>query len=284
LKRMAENPAFNPSDNGRRQEAMMALGKLKEASAGDNMVSKLDNAFDGDAAYKALVEMGSVAENSVIKHFNHPNGGARDKARNLLKSYNTSGDKIMTQCVADLDAADNNRRNAAVQWFASAPVDAKRRSEVARALNKSIPNANFFFEKDLAKVLENWGTADNVPPLVQRLQNNKTGNDEVIRALGKIRDPNGIKAIAQSMSNFFNQGAAKAVLKDIGPAAEPALVEAMNTTADGNTRRMYVNTLGEMGTMQSLVALNQIGVRFQQDKNFVGEVQRAMKSIQGRGK
>jgi hypothetical protein len=284
LKRMAENPAFNPSDNDRRQQSMLTLGRLKEGSAAELIVSKLDNAFDGDAAYKALVEMGPVAEGAVIKVFNHPNGGARDKARGLLKAYNTAADKIMGQCIADLDAADNNRRNGAVQWFASVPVEEKRRAEVARALNKAIPNANFFFEKDLAKVLETWGTAENVPALVQRLQTNKTGNDEVIRALGKIRDPNGIKAIAQSMSNFFNQGAAKAVLKDIGPAAEPALVEAMNMTADNNARRMYVNTLGEMGTGQSLVALNQIAFRFQQDKGFVGDVQRAMKAIQARGK
>jgi hypothetical protein len=285
LKKMAENPAFNPSDNERRQQSMLTLGRLKEASAAELILSKLDNAFDGDAAFKAMVEMGPVGENAVLKCFNHPNGGARDRARKLVKGYNTATDKIMTQCIADLDAADNNRRNSAVQWFAGASVDAKRRPEVARALNKSIPQANFFFEKDLAKVLETWGTAENVPPLVQRLQANKTGNDDVIRVLGKLRDPSGIKAIAQSMTNFFNQGAAKAALKEIGPTAEPAIVEAMNlAAADANNRRMYVNTLGEIGTMQSVPALTQIAFRFQQDKGFVNDVQRAIKSIQSRGK
>jgi HEAT repeat protein len=279
---VVDKTRFTVWDNRYRQDAMKALAKLKDPRGAEPIVAKLGNGFDGEVAYKALTEMGPVAEGAVLKYFNARDG--RDRARNLVKAYNTKTDTIMTQCIADLDSADNDRRNNAVQWFANTPVDAKRRSDVARALNKSIPKANFFFEKDLAKVIETWGTADNVPVLVQRLQANKTGNDDVIRVLGKLRDPNGVKAIVQSMSNFFNQGAAKAALKEIGPTAEPPIVEAMNMTGDANVRRMYVGTLGEIGTMQSIPALTQVAFRFQQDKGFVNDVQRAIKSIQSRGK
>ena len=279
---VVDKTRFTVWDNNYRQNAMKTLAKLKDSRGADPIAAKLGNAFDGETAYKALTDMGPVAEGAVLKYFNARDG--RDRARNLLKTYNTKSDVIMTQCIADLESGDNDRRNNAVQWFASTPVDAKRRSEVARALNKGIPETNFFFQRDMVKVLETWGTAENVPPLVQRLQANKTGNDDVIRVLGKLRDPNGVKAIVQSMSNFFNQGAAKAALKEIGLAAEPPIVEAMIMTADNNVRRMYVTTLGEIGTMQSIPALMQIAFRFQQDKGFVGEVQRAIKSIQGRGK
>ncbi len=269
-------------DERYRQDAMKTLGKLKDAHGAEVVAARLGNFFQGETANTALIEMGPAAEPAVLKYINARDG--RDRARNLLKTYNTKPDAILTQCITDLDSGDNDRRNNAVQWFASTPVDAKRRSEVARALNKGIPNANFFFQRDMVKVLETWGTAENVPPLVQRLQANKTGNDDVIRVLGKLRDPNGVRAIVQSMSNNFNQGAAKAALKEIGPAAEPLVVEAMIMTNDNNVRRMYVNTLGESGTMQCIQPLVQIAVRFQQDKSFVNDVQRAVKSIQGRGK
>lgn len=286
LKRLAENTAFNPSDNSRRQEAMLALGRLKEGSAADNIASKLGNAFDGDTAYRALVEMGSVAEGSVLKRFNDPNGGGRQQARDLLKAYNTSADKILTQCVADLDAADNNRRNAAVQWFASAPVDEKRRSEVARALNKSIPKANFFFEKDLAKVIETWGTAENVPALVKRLDANKTfGDGDAIRILGKLKHPDGLKAIARAMAIFHVEAAAKAALKEAGPDAEPAVVEALLATKDNRARGAYVNFLGEIGTIKvGAAAINQVALANPQDRFLMISCQQALKSIQDRGK
>jgi hypothetical protein len=285
LKRMAENNAFNPSDNDRRQQSMLALGRLKEASAAENIASKLGNAFDGDTANKALIDMGPVAEPAVLKSFNHPDGRTRDVARALIIRYNTSAQAILTQCVSDLNANDNNRRSAAVHWLAGAPVDANRKSEVARALNKTIPTANFFFDKDLAKVLEKWGTADNVPTLIQRLEANQTGNDEVIRALGKIRDPNGIKAIAKSYSNFFNQGAARTALLEVGPAlANPALVEAMNTTIDAKARVAYIKGLGEVGTRQTIPAITQIAARSPQDFFLQNEAKRAVFSINARGK
>ncbi|HZZ81907.1 MAG TPA: hypothetical protein VFE62_25635 [Gemmataceae bacterium] len=284
LKRMAENTAFNPSDNGRRQEAMLALGRLKEPSAVDNIVSKLDNAFDGDAANRALTAMGTVAEPAVLKLYNHPNGGARDRARNLLKAYGTPPDKILTQCIADLGSDDGNRRGGAVQYLANATVDQKRRPEVAKALNKSIANVNFFFEKDFAKLIETWGTSENVPPLIQRLERPQ-GDRDAIRILGKLKDVNGTKAIARAMGNFFMEGECKAALKEYGPNAEPFVVEAMFMAKDNRARGPYVRYLGENGTLRiGGVALNQLAFQNQQDRGFQLQLQQAFKQIQARGR
>jgi hypothetical protein len=285
LKRLAENPAFTPWDNERRQKAMVALGKMKEISAAEIIAAKLGNAFDGGAAMQALTEMGPGAEGVILKHFNHPDGRTRDQARILTTTYKTRNESILAQTIADLDSADANRRNAAVQWIANAPVEAKKRADVARALNKSVPSANFFFEKDLVKALETWGTSENVPALALRVHANQTGDRDAIRILGKIRDPNGLKEIAKSMSNFFNQGPGREALRDAGPAAEPAVIEAMFATADANLRRTYVSLLGEIGTRAvGVQALNTIVQRNPQDVQLRNAAQSAGQAINLRGK
>ena len=261
---------------------MKLLGKFKDVRGADAGWA-LDG-FDREAAVSALTEMGLIAEKSVLplqssRQFPNAAGGKRASF-----AYNTLGSNI--------DAVHrrprfgrHSRRNGAVNWFAMAPVDQKRKADVSRALNKAIPNANFFFDKDLAKVLEIWGTSENVPALTQRLNTNKTGNDEVIRALGKIRDPKGIQAVADSMSNFFNERAAKEVLKEVGAPAEPAVVNAMKAAPDTRARRAYVNLLGEMGTRNvSLPALQMLAFANQNDRFLLNEIANAQKAIIARGK
>lgn len=251
---VVEKTPFTVWDNAYRQNAMKLLGKMKDARGADCLAGKLGNAFDGEVANSALIEMGSVAEPALIKMFNARDG--RDRVRALLKTYNTSSDKIITQCIADFEGQDKDRSNNALQYFMNTPIDAKQRPQVAAALVKKL-NAN---------------------------AGNQFGSGDIIKALAKVPDPEGTKAIVRSMTNFFNQGPAKNALKEIGPTAEPFIVEAMNMAADNNARKVYVNTLGEMGTTQSVPALNQIAMRFLQDRGFVNDVQRAIKSIQARGK
>lgn len=284
LGNVAEKTRFTVWDNRYREDAMKTLGKMKDPRGADALIKNLGNHFFGGGASNALREMGPVAEPAVLKIFNSPDGKQRSEARKLIQAYNTRNDLIVGQCIVDLNSDDNNRRNGAVNWFTTAPVEAKRKQEVARALNKAIPNANFFFEKDLIKALEVWGTADNVPPLVQRLEANKTGNNEVIHILGKIRDINGMKAVAKSMGNFFNQGEAKKVLREYGPGAEALVVEQMNITLDGQARRAYVQFLGEIGTRNSLPSLQQLAFRNQQDRILQNDIQAATKAIAARGK
>jgi len=282
---VVEKTRFTVWDNRYKEDAMKKLGKLKDPRGVDVVAKQLGNAFFGNGAAAALTEMGTVAEPTLLKSYNHPDGNARNEVRRILLNLKTNPDSIMTQCIADLDSADNNRRNAAVQYFATTPVDAKRRPEVAKGLNKNLLTANFFFEKDLIKVLETWGTADNVPTLVQRLEANKTGNNETIQILAKIRDPNGMKAVAKSMSNFFNQGEAKKALKEYGAGAEVLVIEQMNLAQDAQAKKAYVQFLGEIGTRAvSLPALQQLAFRNQQDRFLVMDIATAQKTIFARGK
>jgi hypothetical protein len=88
------------------------------------------------------------------------------------------------------------------------------------------------------------------------------------------------------MSNPFYQGHAKAALKDAGPASEPFVVDAMKQANDINVCRMYVQTLGEMGTKQSIPQIQAVPARFlPNQQNLIRfDCERAVLAIQARGK
>jgi hypothetical protein len=189
----------------------------------------------------------------------------------------------MTQSLIDLESADANRRSAALQWLANSPVDEKRRPEVSRALNKSLDHPDCLRNGDLVKSLENWCTTANVAKLADILNQSQFGNGPAIRILGKLRDPDGIKAVAKGLGNPFNQHEAKKVLKENPVIAEPAVIELLNTTNDNRARQECVRLLGEIGTKNaSGPALQQLAARFPQDRLLGIFVQQSMKAISAR--
>ena len=93
----------------------------------------------------------------------------------------------------------------------------KRKTDVSRALNRSIENEGSFNNRDLVVALENWGTSENVVKLAQILDRAGLGRSDVIRILGKIRDPNGLKAVARRINNFFDKAEVQRVLRNAAP-------------------------------------------------------------------
>ena len=204
----------------------------------------------------------------------------------------TASPSPRTGATASLGAGGVNRSSCSLircrgrsAALANSPVDAKRRAEVARGLNKDLDKANLFFDKDLVKALETWGTSDNVPGLSQHLEKNGPGNREAVRILGKIRDANAIKAIAKAMNNFAIAGEARNVLKEVGSMAEPAVIEVMAGTNDNRARQDCIRLLGEIGTRNvSGPALQFLAGRFPQDRFLLTTIQQAQAAILARGK
>lgn len=282
---IVDKTRFTVWDNQYRQTAMKALGQFKDARGAEALTRKLGNAFDGQVASEALIEMGPAAESALLKCFNHPDQNARNDARRILQRLNTRQDLLLTQSIADLDSPDNGRRNSAVQWFGTTPVDAQRRADVARALNRAIAKVNLAADRDLLKAVETWGTSENVPTIIQMLDQNRSAGD-CIRILGKIRDPQGTKAIARSLGNFFHENAAKEALRAIGTAeAEPAVIEALKATFDNQARVRYIAFLGEIGTLgRSDPELIQLSQRFPMDFFLNNAIKNARAQIQQRKK
>jgi HEAT repeat protein len=272
-------------DNVYRHNAMRALGRLKDPRGAEVLAKKLDDFFDRGVASEALAELGAGAEKAVVPFLNHPGPfGTREAARKLLKGYNTRDDLLLTQCLIDLDSTEGERKTAAVQWIALTNVDAKRRPEIARGLNKAIQNEGSLRNQDLRTAIEKWATTDTVGKLIQILDQEKLGGHETIRLLGKLGDANGVKAIARQVGNFFNGNEAKAALKNAGPRAEPAVVEVMTTTQDGRVRTECARFLGEIGTRGSIQALTFTAQRFAQDVQLRNAAQQSIAAINGRGK
>jgi hypothetical protein len=271
--------------NRYRHEAMKLLAQFKDARGAEPIAKRLSGIFDGQSPYEALIEMGPVAESAVLRYFNDPDGRKREAARRILQAYKTRNEVLLNACLTDLDGPDANRRGGALQWFAKSPVDAKRQPEVARAINKCLDHPDCLRNGDLVATLQNWATTENVPKLAQILDQSRFGNAVAIRILGKLRDPEGIKAVARSMGNFFNQQEARNALKECGSTAEPAVIEAMNATSDGRARMEYVRLLGEIGTRKlGGAALQQLASRFQQDRFLNQVIQQSLKAINDRGK
>jgi HEAT repeat protein len=279
------------NDNQRRQQAIQTLGKLKAVAAAEVIANRLQDFFVRQAAADALKEIGPPAQKAVLKFYNHPDGGVRGLVRNILQGQNISASVFLGQSLTDLESPDQRVRSAALQWFAENPADPQRKLEVSRALNKPLETDGNLRSQYLAKALENWGTSENVPRLIGILEAAKLRRADVVVILGKIGDPNGLKAVARRISNFFDAGEVQRVLKECGSAAEPAVIEVMTNTPDGRTRTDCARVLGDIGTrnvsgqaLQNMLLRMQQLPQVQQDRQFMATAQFALQTINNRGK
>ena len=271
--------------NTYRHEAMKLLAKFKDARGAESVANRLASPFERNNATAILIEMGPIAERAVLKYFNHPDHNIRGSARKILQTYNTRDEMLFAICLADLDGTDVNRRAGALQWLAKSPVDDKRKSEVSKSLNKLLDQPDSLRNGDLVATLENWGTNENVLKLTQILDQSRFGNPAAIRILGKMRDPDGIKAIARAIANPLNHGEARRVLKEVGPLAEPAVIDVLTATNDIRTRLECIRLLGEIGTAKvSGTALQQLAQRSPQDRFLLQNIQQAQMAINARDK
>ncbi len=282
LIRLAENSKFTVWDNRYRQEAMRILAKLKEPRGIPAIAKRVENHFDRGVALQALEEFGPAAQSEVLKLMNHPDGGARQAARQLLVKFNTPEGAKLTQAIADLGVQNPQQRDAAANYLTTAPVDAARRSEVSVALNKALGNLNGpFINGDLFRAVEKWHTPVNVPVLALMVETNRPGSREAMQALGKMRTPESMKVVAKQLGKSFE---AFGSLREAGPAAEPAVIEVLGTTLDQRVRMDCVRLLGDIGTRNggSLLVLQQITLRFPQDTFLRSQATTSSKRILSR--
>jgi HEAT repeat protein/DNA-directed RNA polymerase subunit RPC12/RpoP len=267
-----------------RRRALETLAKLKDERAIPEMVNLLDSFHDRDVAFRALAEIGSAAEKNVIGNLHHPDNGARDQARKLLQLYNTPQEKLLNQTLADLNGIEEARITHAMEWLAKAPVDEKRRSEVAKAIDRHLPgNQRGFRNTHVWTAVGRWGTADNVVRLTQALQGERLGAPEIIKALGNIKEPRAAQALAGRIGNFFDGNDAQLALQNMGELAEPAVIPHL-LNPDAKQRVNAARMLAIVGTNASLQPLTNAARAFPKDRDFFTEAGNAFQAIKARGK
>ena len=103
---------------------------------------------------------------------------------------------------------------------------------------------------DAIKVLVIWKSPDAVPALIKRTNDNRfTVRHEAIKALGKLKDPRGVEPIILRIKDDGFQ--VEDALKEMGPIAEPALIERL-TNPDSDVRRRVCAILKVIGGKETL--------------------------------
>jgi HEAT repeat protein/predicted nucleic acid-binding Zn-ribbon protein len=131
-----------------------------------------------------------------------------------------------------------------------------RRREVARALEPLLGVADVSVRCEGIDALGTWGDKESVPALLQALRDKET-RVNAIKALGPLKDERAAEPITKSLEDFFEQGAAVEALKQMGPAAETAVLPLLNHR-DAGRRAQACDILKVIGTRQSLPFLAKV--------------------------
>jgi HEAT repeat protein len=122
-----------------------------------------------------------------------------------------------------------------------------------------------FLVSDVIKTLVIWRSPEVLPPLCERARDNRFFvRKEAIKALGKFKDARAVDAIIPHLKEDGFE--AEAALKEIGPMAEPALIQRLRDPEPAVRRRAceILQQIGGMDTLQAMQAVpadQDLGVR-----------------------
>jgi predicted Zn finger-like uncharacterized protein len=226
LKQRAPDRA-SPFLTDARKELMGAIAQVKYEPGADAILPFLANAFGNAEAEKALDGVGKGAEKSVVKYYNHADGGARERARRLIQRYGTGPDVVLDQVVQDVGSAEQERAKSAVDWLSKTTSDdalaftktqPARRIAVAVALNRLIDSPPSFSEGMVFGAVRRWGTNDNIPALIRTLTSSRFKREaaDALIALGPACEAEVKKLLSSTDRNLVQE--AKRILDSIGSA------------------------------------------------------------------
>ena len=121
-----------------------------------------------------------------------------------------------------------------------------RLAEVVQSVIPLLDDDDGWLVGDAIKVLVTWKSPEAVPALIKRTSDNRfTVRHETIKALGKLKDPRaGVEPILLQIKEDGFQ--VEDALKEMGPVAEPALIERL-TNPDSDVRRRVCAILKVIG-------------------------------------
>jgi hypothetical protein len=157
--------------------------------------------------------------------------------------------------------SDHFRKTAAIDALLSAtPADvpsAETRKLIARNFKKLAESDDHFSKEKAIKGLVIWGGKFSVPILLKMLDGSDRMNQkEIIQALGELGDPQAAEAVAARLGDFFTHETAYNALKQMGAAAEDALI-AVGPSNNPKICLAAINLLGDAGTDKSFPFLRE---------------------------
>jgi HEAT repeat protein len=189
----------------------------------------------------------------------------------------TTGDPEMDRLLFDLEAVDWTIRKAALDRLIAMKPN-QHRAVVARKLAEQLQLVEQWAREPFLRALGVWGTAEEVPLLIQWLDNPDTHTRNMtLDALAKLRDERAVKPIVNCFKEGSTRWHSEQALKALGPMAEKEVL-ALLEQPDRELWVPAIYVLAEIGTEQSLPTLREASKSFE----MKGVAEGAMMKIQKR--
>jgi hypothetical protein len=171
-------------------------------------------------------------------------------------------------------------RDAAQKLAKMAPAE-KHRKEVAAELLAASTRARGPGAEAALQALAVWGTAEEVPALLARLENehNPWSRAALMDTLGGIKDPRAAGPVAKRLGDLRDRDRAADVLKKLGTAAEQATLPHLKSN-DRTARVKACEVLEAVGTADSEAGLRAAAT--DPDRRLAAAAQKALGAIKER--
>jgi HEAT repeat protein len=213
------------------------LAKFPDARAADAIAPQLKDPAQRSKAAQALLELGPVANATVVQYLDDPDAGVREEAASLCGLLRISAARQLEQTLADVADASKARSHAALQHLASLRPDEANRARVSQALNAPLLDPDPAIRDDALNAVRVWATPENTSTLVQ-----------LLGSLHCERSPNDAHTGDQ---------VAQALIA-IGSGVEEAVVPLLKSP-DALVRRQACWVLTEIGTQKIVPLLDAAG-------------------------
>ncbi len=163
-----------------------------------------------------------------------------------------SGDAALDKALAELAADDGKRFRAALATLNDVAVN-EHRDVVAQHLAAQLSIAPVWKREHLMRALGRWGTAEEVPLLIQMLADNDINTrNEALQALGKLKDERAAAPMVRCLLDLQTQYHAEQALKAMGPVAEKEVLAMLKQNKKTQDKIIAIRILAEIGTEQSV--------------------------------
>jgi hypothetical protein len=183
----------------------------------------------------------------------NPNGNQGKK-----KDDGTVPPKLAAEGIDGLIEMLNGRSfwevDKAAKQLITTKIDAKRRDDVAKALNSIIETENHFSDAVYDAVAV-WWNDETVRVIADKLNSRPFVSNGAIKAAGKMKNPKLALPLCVLLENFFSWEEATRALQQMGPACESNVLLLLNKHRDPKMKIQACKILADAGTEKSLPSL-----------------------------
>lgn len=185
-------------------------------------------------------------------------GTPRPGTPNLPGTPKEEPKDALEKAIADLKSGEWFRQRGALESLARLEPKDDKREEVITLLIVAAKEKDGHNHKVAVEALAKWGTAKEIPILIEMLEDKDGGAREAaIAALGKSKDERAAEPLAKLLGDFFVRSKASNALQELGPAAEKATLPYLNDR-EGWTREVAMDVIKGVATKESVPTLTDV--------------------------